>query len=123
MRAVKSNKNKSTEIQLLKILKKYKISGWRRQYKLPGKPDFVFRNYKLVIFTDGCFWHGHNCRNIKPQSNAVYWSEKIKKNKKRDISINKLLKQMGWKVVRIRECELKSKQERVILRKIQKYVY
>ncbi|OGU54909.1 MAG: very short patch repair endonuclease [Ignavibacteria bacterium RBG_13_36_8] len=106
MRSIKSKKNVSTEIKLINLFRKYKIKGWRRNYKLYGKPDFVFLKSRLVIFTDGCFWHGHNCRNTKPVSNAKYWLKKISRNKERDLIVSKALKLDGWKIFRIWECEI-----------------
>ena len=82
MRQVKSNRNKSTELKLIQFFKDNKIIGWRRNFKLFGKPDFVFPKSKKVIFVDGCFWHGHNCRNTVPKANADYWQKKILSNKK-----------------------------------------
>lgn len=61
MSSIKRSNNKSTEISFLTYLKKNKIKGWRRQpKKYFGSPDFIFPKIKLVIFLDGCFWHG--CR-------------------------------------------------------------
>jgi len=108
MRAIKSKENKSTELRLIKLFKKYHINGWRRNYPIIGKPDFVFQKNKIAIFTDGCFWHGHDCRNVKPKKNSDYWSKKISKNKERDLKTNKLLSIKDWKVIRIWECELKN---------------
>lgn len=109
MRKVKSKKNKSTEIKLIKIFKENKFIGWRRNYKIFGNPDFVFLKYKIAIFTDGCFWHGHKCRNTIPKDNAIYWEMKIKKNKLRDKKVTKYLKNKGWVVFRIWECKIKNK--------------
>lgn len=109
MRKVKSSRNKSTELKLISYFRANKIKGWRRNYKLIGKPDFVFPKVKTAIFVDGCFWHGHNCRNTKPKSNKEYWVRKIKNNKLRDKYVTKQLKEMGWQVIRIWECELKNK--------------
>ncbi len=108
MKAVKSKGNKSTEVKLIEILKLLHIIGWRRYYKLIGHPDFVFPKKRIVLFADGCFWHGHNCRNLTPSDNAEYWEKKIAKNKARDKAITKELMQKGWKVVRIWECEIKK---------------
>jgi len=108
MRQVKSSRNESTEIKLIYFFKEYSITGWRRHYKLFGKPDFVFPKTKTAIFVDGCFWHGHNCRNTKPKDNKEYWTAKIKRNKLRDKTVTKQLIKMGWKVLRIWECELKN---------------
>ena len=106
MRAVKSKGNKSTELKLISIFKENNLKGWRRNYPLFGKPDFVFPKIKVAVFADGCFWHGHNCRNINPSDNSDYWNKKIKRNKKRDRLVTKTLKNKGWIVVRIWECEI-----------------
>jgi len=108
MKAVKSKDNKSTEIRLIEIFKLHHVIGWRRNYKLLGHPDFVFPKKRVVLFADGCFWHGHNCRNVSPSENAEYWKKKIKRNKARDKEINRKLTQKGWKVIRIWECEIKK---------------
>lgn len=108
MRAVKSSRNKSTESRLIDFFKIHNIKGWRRSYKLYGKPDFVFLKLRIAIFTDGCFWHGHNCRNLTPKQNDDYWSKKIAKNKARDIDVSARLSKNGWNVLRIWECELKQ---------------
>jgi DNA mismatch endonuclease, patch repair protein len=109
MRAVKSDRNKSTELKLIEYFKLYNIHGWRRKQNLVGHPDFVFLKSKLAIFVDGCFWHGHGCRNISPSTNASYWRNKIKKNVERDKTINKLLRSRKWTVIRIWECDLNNR--------------
>lgn len=106
MKSVKSSNNSSTEQKLIQVFKLNKITGWRRKYNLFGKPDFTFPNLKKVVFTDGCFWHGHNCRNTKPKANKLYWQNKIARNKKRDKLVNKILSQQGWEVIRIWECKI-----------------
>jgi DNA mismatch endonuclease, patch repair protein len=108
MRAVKSRGNKSTELKLIEIFKNHGIRGWRRSYKLFGNPDFVFPKRRIAIFVDGCFWHGHNCRNTKPAANADYWNKKIERNINRDILVSQTLTEKGWKVLRIWECHIKK---------------
>lgn len=108
MRQVKSVKNKSTELKLIAFFKANAVKGWRRSYKLFGKPDFTFPKQKTVVFVDGCFWHGHDCRNTKPKDNAEYWNKKREHNMKRDIEVTETLQSKGWEVVRIWECELKD---------------
>ncbi len=108
MRQVKSSRNKSTELKLISFLKTNNIKGWRRNFLLFGKPDFTFPLLRIVIFVDGCFWHGHDCRNTKPKDNADYWTKKIERNKKRDEQVTKTLAEKDWTVVRIWECELKN---------------
>lgn len=107
MRGVRSNGNKSTELRLIALFRELKISGWRRNYKVLGKPDFVFLKQKIAVFTDGCFWHGHDCRNLKPSSNEEYWRAKIERNRLRDIRATKAFEKRGWRVIRIWECEFK----------------
>ena len=107
MRAVKSKGNKSTELRLIALFKEHGIKGWRRNFKLPGRPDFVFPKQRVVVFADGCFWHGHGCRNTKPSDNAAYWQAKIGRNQQRDQEVTAVLVQKNWRVVRIWECEIK----------------
>jgi len=118
MRQVKSSRNKSTELKLITYFKSNNITGWRRKYNLFGKPDFTFPKKHIAVFVDGCFWHGHDCRNLKPTSNKNYWDRKIQRNKERDIEVNKFLKTKGWSVIRIWECQLKdsNKVNRLILK-------
>jgi len=108
MRKVKSNRNKSTELKLIQFFKENRIKGWRRNFKLYGKPDFVFPKQRLAIFVDGCFWHGHDCRNTKPKDNSDYWETKINRNKKRDVQVTDTLMKKNWTVIRIWECELRN---------------
>lgn len=74
MRQVKSKKNKSTELRLIEIFKENGITGWRRNYPVKGHPDFVFPKKKIAVFVDGCFWHGHDCRNTRPADHQEYLS-------------------------------------------------
>jgi len=108
MRAVKSRGNQSTEIKLMEIFKERGIRGWRRNSNLFGKPDFIFPQKKIALFADGCFWHGHPCRNVNPSQNADYWAKKIARNKVRDKAVTKILKQKGWTVIRLWECRIKK---------------
>lgn len=108
MRAVKSRGNKSTEIKLARIFRKKGMKGWRRNYKIDGSPDFVFPRQKIAVFADGCFWHGHNCRNVTPKDNSLYWENKIRRNKKRDREVSNSLTQKGWRVFRVFECKIRK---------------
>ncbi|MDR2191635.1 MAG: very short patch repair endonuclease [Endomicrobium sp.] len=121
MKLVKSSNNVSTELKLINVFKKFKITGWRRKYKIKGKPDFVFLKNKIAVFTDGCFWHGHNCRNTKPKANKKYWFDKISRNKKRDKDTAKYLSMLGWKVFRIWECGLKNKNIAKTLKRFERF--
>ncbi len=77
---------------------------------LPGKPDLVFRRFNAVIFVNGCFWHGHDCHHFRmPSSNNAYWSNKIERNKRRDLRNRELLADMNWRILTVWECGMKGK--------------
>ena len=79
--------------------------------KLPESPDIVLKKYKTVVFIDGCFWHGHEeCKYFRlPKSNVDFWRHKIAMNIARDYANNVDLKLAGWRVIRILECEIRTK--------------
>ncbi len=108
MRKVRSKENRSTELRLLKLFKDNGITGWRRNYPVVGHPDFVFPKFKIAVFVDGCFWHGHDCRNTRPQDNKEYWQKKRERNMRRDKEITARFESRGWTVLRIWECELRK---------------
>lgn len=89
---------------------RYRVNNRR----LPGTPDIVLRKYRTVVFVDGCFWHGHQgCRYYRlPKSNTDFWRQKINLNIARDYSNNVELRLAGWRVIRIWECTLRSKEQR-----------
>ena len=108
MSRIRSAGNATTELRLMKLFRVARIVGWRRNYPLPGKPDFVFPSSRLAVFVDGCFWHGHLCgRNLTPRRNGEAWVEKIDGNRRRDRRISRLLREKGWQVVRVWECSLR----------------
>jgi DNA mismatch endonuclease Vsr len=74
------------------------------------KPDIVLPKYKTVIFVNGCFWHGHTgCKYfVWPKNNEEFWKQKIGRNMERDAEVHQLLKDMGWFVIDVWECELKK---------------
>lgn len=117
MKAVKSKKNRSTELKLIQIFKELGIKGWRRNYPVKGHPDFVFLKKKIAVFTDGCFWHGHYCRTW-PKSNVDFWERKLSANVLRDKTINTTFEKRGWAVIRIYECELAPKGRELLMNKI-----
>lgn len=120
MRKIKSKGNRTTELQLIELFKKEGVRGWRRGYPVKGHPDFVFLEKRIAIFVDGCFWHGHDCRNTKPKSNNVFWENKINGNIEHDKLISELFKRRGWQVVRIWECELRKKNRKLLIEQLNK---
>lgn len=78
--------------------------------KLPGCPDIVLPKYKTVIFVHGCFWHMHDCGRFRwPATNKEYWIPKITRNVERDKCNQEELKVLGWDVIVVWECEIKTK--------------
>jgi DNA mismatch endonuclease (patch repair protein) len=112
-------KSKDTKPELL-VRKFLFANGFRYKLhdkKLSGKPDISFPKLRTAIFVHGCFWHGHdNCRYyVVPKTRTNFWKNKIEGNKKRDEENTLHLKNEGWKVFSIFECELKGiKQERTL---------
>ncbi|MEW6211604.1 MAG: very short patch repair endonuclease [Acidobacteriota bacterium] len=107
MRAVKSQGVRSTEKRLRAAMASNGIRGWRMYAnELPGKPDFVFPDYRLAVFVDGCFWHGCPKCYRRPHSRQDYWDAKVQYNISRDRRNRTKLRRMGWKIVRIWEHEI-----------------
>lgn len=111
-------KGKDTKPEM--IVRKYLFSrGLRFRVqvrKLPGTPDIVLPKYKTVIFVNGCFWHGHEgCKYFRlPNSNVEFWEEKIERNVARDVRNEAELKALGWRVIRVWECEIKTVAQREV---------
>ena len=78
--------------------------------RLPGKPDIVFGRYRTVVFVHGCFWHGHQGCSLYtvPKSNVEFWTAKLTRNRDRDRRQHEQLRQMGWRVIDVWECELRG---------------
>lgn len=71
-----------------------------------GKPDFILKKYKTVIFIDSCFWHGCKKHKSLPVTNKKFWRDKIKWNKQRDKEVNRYYKKQNWKIFRVWEHDL-----------------
>lgn len=117
MRAIRSVGNKTTENRFRLLLKEHRIRGWRSQpVNIVGKPDFVISRKNIAIFVDGCFFHGcPRCGHI-PRTNRAYWAAKIARNKRRDRAVTRTLKSLGYRVVRIWECQLRSNPKQCLSR-------
>lgn len=118
MAAVRSRGNASTERAFATALRRLGIKGWRRHLVLIAtdttgrarrvRPDFVFHRHRLVVFVHGCFWHGCSKHASVPKTNAVFWRNKIRRNKARDLLVLRLLRRAGWRVVQLWEHDTKS---------------
>ncbi len=117
MRAVKEKRTK-LEKRLFSVLAGMRLKGWKQNASnITGKPDVVFVDQKVVIFADGCFWHGCPvCLRKLPQTNREYWERKIARNVALAKSYNKQLRRDGWTVIRIWEHEITSKDDRQEIR-------
>jgi len=106
MAAIKS-KNTKPEVKLRSLLHKNGFRFRLHQKNLPGKPDIVLPKYKIAIFVNGCFWHGHdNCKHFRlPKTRTEWWSEKIGATKIRDKQKSSKLIELGWTVITVWQCE------------------
>lgn len=114
VRSMNMSHIRSTNSKPEEIVRKYLFSKGFRYRKnvraLPGCPDIVLPKYKTVIFVNGCFWHKHDCpRFAWPSSNQEYWIPKIQRNIERDAVNIQELRNLGWNVIVIWECELKKR--------------
>ncbi|MDX9882422.1 MAG: very short patch repair endonuclease [Prolixibacteraceae bacterium] len=109
MRRIKSE-NTKPELKLRKFLWGIGIRYRKNVKKLPGTPDIVISRYKLIIFIDGEFWHGHNWeeKKSKIKSNRDFWIPKIERNMQRDVENNRYYSEKGWHVMRFWEHEIKK---------------
>lgn len=89
--------------------------------KLPGTPDLALPKYRTVIFVNGCFWHGHEgCKYfVWPKSNAEFWRQKIETNISRDQRKEAQLRDMGWNVMIVWECELRPPKRQATLERLE----
>ena len=118
MGRIRSRGNLTTEMRFIGLLRRHKITGWRRGSTLLGRPDFVFREARVAVFIDGDFWHGNRRKARVPKSNAEYWTNKIARNRDRDRLVNRTLRAAGWTVLRFWESSLRH-ERRVVTRLLQ----
>jgi DNA mismatch endonuclease (patch repair protein) len=144
MSRIRSRGNRDTELALARLLRVNHITGWRRHSlvrvtvegrksrvegkafpgsrrsslvsRLTVRPDFVFRQVRLALFVDGCFWHGCPQHATTPANNRAFWKKKLAGNKRRDALVTRTLRRAGWRVLRIWECELTRNVERILKR-------
>lgn len=106
MSRIRGRGNKATELALMQLLRRHGITGWRRFQNVFGRPDFLFRQVRLALFVDGCFWHGCPKHCKIPAGNRAFWKKKFTANKARDRRVNRELRKLGWRVIRIWEHDL-----------------
>ena len=104
------SKNTKPELMVRSLLHSMGYRFRIHRCDLPGRPDIVLPKYKTVVFVQGCFWHLHkNCRDgTIPKSNHNKWKSKLERNVERDKHNIEKVKNMGWKVLVIWECEVEK---------------
>lgn len=95
MAAVRGKGNSSTEMRVMALFREYGVTGWRRHQPLLGCPDFVFRKEKVVVFVDGCFWHGYPRCYKAPATRKEFWAKKLEENRRRDRRVSRQLRADG----------------------------
>jgi DNA mismatch endonuclease, patch repair protein len=115
------SKNTKPEILLRSLLHQEGFRFRIHKKDLPGKPDIVLQKYKLIIFVHGCFWHYHkDCPEGRiPNTNSKFWEAKLFKNIENDKRHQKNLRNLGWKVMVVWECEIEKKSQEVLDKIIQ----
>lgn len=103
------SKNTKPELLVRKFLFANKFRYRLHVKGMKGQPDIVLKKYRTVIFVNGCFWHGHNCKaGLLPKSNIDYWLTKIQANIIRDKLTYESLENSGWRIIIIWECDLRK---------------
>jgi len=102
-------KDTKPELIVRRLLHRIGVRYRLHRKGLPGTPDIVLPGRKVVIFVHGCFWHGHECgKGRLPKSNEDYWRSKIQRNTSRDRSNQASLREMGWRVIVVWQCQLRD---------------
>jgi DNA mismatch endonuclease (patch repair protein) len=112
-----SGKNTKPELIVRSLLHKHGYRFRLHRKDLPGKPDICLPRYKTVIFVHGCYWHRHNnCKKGRsmPSTNQDFWQDKFKKTIARDKLNQAELRNRGWKVLVIWECQINDNIEELI---------
>lgn len=110
-KSMQGNKHKDTKPELLvrEQLRACGLTGYRLQWKIPGRPDIAWPGKKIALFINGCFWHRcPHCNPSAPKKNVEYWQKKFQGNVERDQRNLAVLQDAGWKTHVIWECELKK---------------
>ncbi len=93
---------------------------------LPGSPDIVLPRHNALIFVNGCFWHGHDCRLFKlPKTRREFWRKKLDGNRARDLIKHKQCRELGWRMAVVWECAIKGSQRMppdVLIRQLVRWI-
>ncbi len=122
MGRVKS-RNTKPEMLVRSIIHRMGFRFRLHRRELPGNPDIVLPKHKKVLFVHGCFWHGHEAcpRSKRPATNTEFWNTKLDQNMERDKRFQRLLKEAGWDVLVVWQCETNRPDE--LLRKLGRFLH
>lgn len=114
MSRIKS-KDTNPEFLVRRIIHRMGLRFRLHRNNLPGRPDIVLPKHRKIIFVHGCFWHKHRCRygRVRPKTNPKYWEKKRSGNVVRHRKTVKMLRDLGWDVLVIWECQTR-KPEKII---------
>lgn len=102
------SKDTKPELAVRRGLRAAGATGYRVHVgTLVGRPDVAFTRWRVAVFVDGAYWHGHP-DHFEPASATLYWREKIARTQERDRAANETLRSAGWKVIRCWDFEVKS---------------
>lgn len=116
MSLVRGRGNRSTELLVVRLFRKCGISGWRRHVRLTGRPDFTFKDARVAVFIDGCFWHLCPVHGTIPKDNSEFWEAKLTANRDRDRRVERILRGKGWRVVRIWQHDIRQRPDASVRR-------
>jgi len=123
MRSVK-NKNTLPELIIQSLLRDIGVEYEREKELLNCRPDIIIPDIRKVIFIHGCFWHGHSCKRGKlPETNRLFWENKVTRNKERDLRNYTELCNAGWEYLVIWGCEIKKKNLDLLIKKLSKFIF
>lgn len=113
MMAAIGRKDTNPELQVRRYLHRLGVRYRLHDARLPGSPDLVLPKYRAVIFVHGCFWHRHaDCRfAYMPKSRPEFWLHKFESNLARDRRVVRALRQSGWRVFVVWECEVSNERK------------
>jgi len=121
MKAVRG-KNTKPELVVRSIAHAMGFRFRLHRHDLPGTPDLVFPRLRRVILVHGCFWHRHRgCGAATiPKDNATFWAEKFRRNVERDRAAVNALREEGWQVLIVWQCQTRDAPE--LRRKLQRFL-
>ncbi len=104
-------KDTKPELALRRALRRAGAIGYRLHRRdLPGRPDVAFIRWKVAVFVDGVFWHGHPDHWDPEKAASDYWRQKIARNIERDRTADAALARLGWRVVRVWDIDIRDRQ-------------